>query len=58
LKARVLRYLSIRGIFEEVTQGVFVNSLSSATIANNPEFKAHLDLVYVLLKMVEKLFLN
>ncbi|KAF8155549.1 S-adenosyl-L-methionine-dependent methyltransferase [Crassisporium funariophilum] len=45
LLARVLRYLSQHGMFQELAPGMFSNTIASATMVDNPEFKAHLDLV-------------
>ncbi|KAF9000064.1 O-methyltransferase-domain-containing protein [Cyathus striatus] len=44
-QARLLRYLSQRGIFQETSPGVFSNTTASSTLIHNPEFKAHLDLI-------------
>ncbi|KAF8992722.1 O-methyltransferase-domain-containing protein [Cyathus striatus] len=43
--ARLLRYLSQRGIFQETSPGVFSNTTASSTLVYNPEFKAYLDLL-------------
>ncbi|KAF8991884.1 hypothetical protein BDQ17DRAFT_1546697 [Cyathus striatus] len=45
LLARLLRYLSQRGIFQETSPGVFSNTTASSTLVYNPEFKAYLDLL-------------
>ncbi|KAF9059066.1 S-adenosyl-L-methionine-dependent methyltransferase [Rhodocollybia butyracea] len=45
LLARLMRHLAVFGIFQEVSLNVFANTAPSATLVNNPEFKAHLDLV-------------
>ncbi|KXN85888.1 Sterigmatocystin 8-O-methyltransferase [Leucoagaricus sp. SymC.cos] len=40
---RTLRHLSVRGIFQEIEQGVFSNTEASSTLVNNPDFIAHLN---------------
>ncbi|KAJ3805697.1 O-methyltransferase-domain-containing protein [Lentinula lateritia] len=45
LLTRLMRHLAVAGIFEEVTLNTFANTTPSSTLINNPEFRAHLDLV-------------
>ncbi|KZV90642.1 S-adenosyl-L-methionine-dependent methyltransferase [Exidia glandulosa HHB12029] len=42
---RLVRHLTTYGIFIETSPGVFANSAQSMTMANKPEFCAHLDIV-------------
>lgn len=44
-----MRHLTTQGIFHEPALGVFANTVQSRTMAGNPEFCAHLDIVYVVL---------
>ncbi|KAJ7265388.1 O-methyltransferase-domain-containing protein [Mycena haematopus] len=44
LMSRMLRHLSSKGIFQEVSPGVWGNTVNSRAMAHAPEFRAHLDL--------------
>ncbi|KAJ7675900.1 O-methyltransferase-domain-containing protein [Mycena polygramma] len=45
LMSRMLRHLSAKGIFQEVSPGVWANTVNSRAMAHVPEFRAHLDLL-------------
>ncbi|KAJ7246432.1 O-methyltransferase-domain-containing protein [Mycena rebaudengoi] len=45
LMSRMLRHLSARGIFQEVSPGVWGNTVNSRAMAHAPEFRAQLDIV-------------
>ncbi|KAJ7449418.1 O-methyltransferase-domain-containing protein [Mycena galericulata] len=45
LMSRILRHLSSKGIFQEVSPGVWGNTVNSRAMAHVPEFRAHLDLL-------------
>ncbi|KAJ7195639.1 O-methyltransferase-domain-containing protein [Mycena pura] len=45
LMSRLLRHLASKGIFQEVSPGVWANTANSRAMAHAPEFVAHLDLV-------------
>ncbi|KAJ6526069.1 O-methyltransferase-domain-containing protein [Mycena capillaripes] len=45
LMSRMLRHLSSKGIFQEVSPGVWGNTVNSRAMAHAPEFRAHLDLL-------------
>lgn len=43
--ARILRLLTSHGIFKEVLLNTFTNTEASATLANNPDFAADIEIV-------------
>ncbi|KAJ3745855.1 S-adenosyl-L-methionine-dependent methyltransferase [Lentinula detonsa] len=45
LLARLIRHLAVFGIFKEISLNTFANTAASSTLIDNPEFRAHLDLI-------------